>query len=125
MGCTMGAQARLRCDLITLFAVPASGSLPPMADQRLRASLIVHSVTAAGYIGAVPTRGGGLGQAGPPTLRQPPGSLPPLPPTHLPRPGLSAHPSSTDQFLLTMGPWLVAPSPDRPGRQQAPQDHQA
>lgn len=41
---------------VTLFPVPASGSLTPVADHGFSAGLVVHPITAAGHIRAVPTR---------------------------------------------------------------------
>lgn len=67
----MGSRGGQGCGLVTLLAVPASGSLPPVADQGLRASLVVHPISAAGHIRAVPTRGAGLGRPGHSHLERP------------------------------------------------------
>lgn len=91
---------------LTLLAVPASGSLPPVTDHGLCAGLVVHPVAAAGHVWAVPTRGEWAGQAAPTTSDGP--SVPHLPSpgearplqgpssTHLPSLGLSARPPPAD-----------------------------
>lgn len=95
---------------LTLLTVPAPGSLPPVADCGLRAGLVVHPVTAAGHIWAVPTKRG-VGQASPPMPRMPSQSLPspclvyPDSAEALFHPRLvwASRPAlSADQYLLTM-----------------------
>lgn len=48
---------------VTLLPVPAPGPLAPVADHGFSAGLIVHPITAAGHVRAVPTRV--LGKLGP------------------------------------------------------------